>query len=399
MSTSNNPVLQPLLTLLPSYNPTTLPPRLLNLATSLLTQSRQRASHLKADEEIARPHACAEIAVDRLREALRLPPPKKGGGKKAGGPPCKPVVYKKLLGFLEGVLVVEGAGTPGSVRGGGRKRDVDAMDEDAEGEDDGEVGTPSKRARMQDAEAPTKSVRKTSGFVGRVKAHQNKNAEQREETPGFVMPAIRRLGKVYDTPAMAPHVYTGACVVLKEAQLWPPDPDDEVEEGFEGNVLALVTALYLMVLTKMGKGQMKTKVFNGVSKKAVELFRAKGLKKSEQISDWIKQINTKGWCKGQDWFESVPGDVFVFELKAGDAADAEEDFDDIDGDDDGEGQVTGASMRRAFDIDLDKDDPAGVLLPGLGTMMQASVDWTSDDRRRKYEQWKKGIMQSIEAPA
>ncbi len=42
-----------------------LPPELVELATSLLAQSRNKASSLKADEEIARSYACANIACER----------------------------------------------------------------------------------------------------------------------------------------------------------------------------------------------------------------------------------------------------------------------------------------------------------------------------------------------
>ena len=43
-----------------------LPPELVNLATSLLAQSRNKASNLKAEEEIARTYACANLACERL---------------------------------------------------------------------------------------------------------------------------------------------------------------------------------------------------------------------------------------------------------------------------------------------------------------------------------------------
>ena len=42
-----------------------LPPELLELSSSLLAQSRSKASSLKADEEIARSYACANIACER----------------------------------------------------------------------------------------------------------------------------------------------------------------------------------------------------------------------------------------------------------------------------------------------------------------------------------------------
>ena len=42
-----------------------LPPELLEIAVSLLAQSRSKASSLKADEEIARAYACANLACER----------------------------------------------------------------------------------------------------------------------------------------------------------------------------------------------------------------------------------------------------------------------------------------------------------------------------------------------
>lgn len=42
-----------------------LPAGLVELATSLVVQSRSKASSLKKDEEIARPYACANLACER----------------------------------------------------------------------------------------------------------------------------------------------------------------------------------------------------------------------------------------------------------------------------------------------------------------------------------------------
>lgn len=42
-----------------------LEPELAELASSLLVQSRSKASTLKADEEIARSYACAHLACER----------------------------------------------------------------------------------------------------------------------------------------------------------------------------------------------------------------------------------------------------------------------------------------------------------------------------------------------
>ena len=55
---------QALIGLIPTHTGP-LPPELLDLAVSLLAQSRSKASSLKADEEIARSYACANLACER----------------------------------------------------------------------------------------------------------------------------------------------------------------------------------------------------------------------------------------------------------------------------------------------------------------------------------------------
>lgn len=53
------------MSLMPTYG-ADLPPALVELAGSLLAQSRHKASTLRAEEEIARLYACAHLACDRL---------------------------------------------------------------------------------------------------------------------------------------------------------------------------------------------------------------------------------------------------------------------------------------------------------------------------------------------
>jgi origin recognition complex subunit 6 len=421
-----NPTTAPLLSLIPSYNPTTLPPRLTSLAASLLTQSRQRAPQLKPEEEIARPYACAEIAVDRLRETLRLPPKKTGKARGGGGPPCKPAVYRKLFGFLEGVLEREIV-TPKSTNK--RKRDVIVVEGATEGEPDeddtAEVATLSKRAKTSaTAATPTKirtpaskpnlSASKThSSFTGRIQKHQSTTTHP--EAPPHVMPTIRKLTKHYATTPMAPHIYTGVCVVLRLAEIWPPSPStssDDLPEDLHASTTALVVALYLLVLTRMQKGQLKMKTFHAVIDHAVEAFRisGKGVKlEGEMIQNWIRRANREGWAKGQDWWDSVPErtlDVGVNGMGGTDGDDIEmleDDEDDVvmlsdnEADVEAEDIVVGEASKRKLEVDLEQEDPEDVLLPGLGTMMQDALDWNSEERRRAFESWKKGIMKRLEA--
>ena len=62
-------VAQALNGLIPTFNGP-LPPELIELAASLLAQSRSKASSLKAEEEIARSYACANLACERCETSL-----------------------------------------------------------------------------------------------------------------------------------------------------------------------------------------------------------------------------------------------------------------------------------------------------------------------------------------
>lgn len=66
----SRPVEQALLSLLPTQN-SDLPAPLVELARSLLAQSRNKVSTLKADEEIARTYACSHLACDRSERSLK----------------------------------------------------------------------------------------------------------------------------------------------------------------------------------------------------------------------------------------------------------------------------------------------------------------------------------------
>lgn len=256
--------------------------------------------------------------------------------------------------------------------------------------------TPVKRVRQTPNVTPTKSSgTKESGFAGNIKAQSANWKEHAKEAPDSVMPAIRRLCKIFRTPEMAPHVYTGTCVVLKLAGLWPPK-DSATVESLEAEVTVLLVALYLMVLTRMQQGKMTTKIFRGVSSKAVKIFEV--VDSTHEIEDWIKRINGERYCKGQDWWESVPEGIFEFSVKNLEGADGVVDDDDHE-QDEGEEELDQAedvtlSVRKA--IDLEQDDPEGVLLPGLGTMMCDAVDWLSEERRVQFQRWKRDFVRQID---
>jgi hypothetical protein len=91
----------------------------------------------------------------------------------------------------------------------------------------------------------------------------------------------------------------------------------------------------------------------------------------------------------------VPEGVFDFSIKnleGEDAADAEEIVTELREDPEQEEDITPGRSKL---VNLDQDDPEGVLLPGLGTMMSDAVDWLSDERRSQFQIWKRDLIKQV----
>ena len=301
LSSYSPSILPSLASLLPTYTPTTFPPLLLSTADSLLLQSRQRATHLKPDEEIARAYACCEIACTRLRAKLRLP------AVKVGMQPCKPGVYKRLIGFLGGVLEEDGQ----AEERGKRKRDTPGkgVDEKMPVVEDGSA-TPNRGGRGN-----------TNTFLGKIKTTPQKRNQTTAEpagpndnlAPTYTMPRIRTLCRTFRTPLLAPHVYTGVCIILDLSSLWAPrSPTTTTSSDPSEQITGLLIAIYLMTLTLMKKGpKLKVAEYTSTCHKAVEILGYE--KGAKGVEEWIRRINRNGWAAGTEWFASVPGKVFEFE--------------------------------------------------------------------------------------
>lgn len=415
--TSTNPIHKALHSLLPPSS--TLPPRLISAAESLLAVSRQRASHLKPDEEIARPHVCAELACRRLRATLRLPNIKSGNGA-----PCRPPVYRKLLASLEQTLGdVELLGTPkgrkharsasqtptagrSTGKSTGRKRNIEALSLDED--DDVPVETPTKKRRTSDMIAtPTKSNGKKTPnkFVGKILA-ANTSSTNTEE----YVPLIRKLCTAFKTSKMVPHVYTGVCVIGDLGR-----EDTEVQEDSDTKRfrhLSLIIAIYLLTLTKMQEGMMTTDVYDGVLQRSIQLLQveqAHHADTTKQIEDWIARVNDEEWTalpgKGSDWWSSVPEDnvapldmstilnlsddnTFTVDLEA--TPKARRNVEQTR-------KARQLSRREELRKQLEEEDPEDVLLPGLGTMMNDELDYFSEERTADYEAWKADMLKELEA--
>ena len=243
--------------------------------------------------------------------------------------------------------------------------------------------------------------------MGKIKASTRKkdDVENNKDAPSYTMPLIRRLCRAFSTPLLAPHVYTGTCVVLKFDELWPPNdgsPEPD-EESLEEKVKALVIALYVMVLTKMQTAsKLTTSVYKATSERAVEVLEYKSGRAG--VEEWIRRINRQGYGSAQEWFISVPENVFDFKPHAvgtdiddgkPDGSSAPEDHED-----DLEEQIISSRRRRKITSSVrgaeEADDPEGVLLPGLHTMMHHAVDYLSEERTRAFEVWKKQLLLKLD---
>ncbi len=344
------------------------PAELIALSNSLLAQSRNKASNLKSEEEIARPYACCEIACKRLGSKLKLP-------ALHGRPPCAPRVYKKLLTFLEQALPARLPAKP-TQENSKITKDVSSA-----------RSTPKKAAPESSPSTPRTALKKRSTtFAGKVAASRTStHANNDDGAPAWVMPLIRRLCQTFSTPLLAPHVYTGVCVVIKLANLEHSQEDEDHNYG--NDVKGLTLALFFMVLSKMQTGKVSSESYLTDSGKACAVANEEGTDISltkEHVDDSIKQISSENWTTGQEWWGSVPENVFD-RIERPSTEGLEEDYD----------VEYVRRKKRRMELRDAEQDPEGLLLPGLGTMMQESVDWLNEDRRADRLDWRVGIEERL----
>ncbi len=348
-----------------------LPTELITLSNSLLAQSRNKASNLKSEEEIARPYACCEIACKRLGSKLQLP-------ALHGRPPCPPRAYKKLLTFLEQSLPSYLPAKPTQVSPE-KGKDVSIG-----------TSTPRKAAPQSLQATPRATYKRSTAFAGKVLQSRNPVYENNEDgAPPWVMPLIRRLCHTFSTPLLVPHVYTGLCVVFGLANLGLGQEDEE--STYRSDATGLTLALFFMVLSRMQRGKVRSESYLTDCERACAVANEDdtnvGLTK-ETVDDWIKKISSEGWTTDQEWWSSVPEDVFdrVRNLVTEEPEQVEEED---------QAKLISRRKRKRTDLGNDEQDPEGTLLPGLGTMMQESIDWLSEDRQADYMRWWAGVEKRL----
>ncbi|KAL2155437.1 hypothetical protein VTH82DRAFT_179 [Thermothelomyces myriococcoides] len=402
----NRSIEQTLLSLLPTHS-STLPQQLTDLASSLLAQSRNRASTLKAEEEVARLYACAHLACDRLKVALDLPPIEPR-------PPIPPRIYKRLYNHLDKILP-SSSSTPsrhtpgGTPLGSGRIRTPSAKIREQQQLLNGSPlasksrTTPGKErtlstslsdlraARAGTATTPSKGHRTLSS----TKAHRDAAGLH-----SWMRPVLRYLLTKLGPAQIGPVVAAGLESVMATATAATAD-DDDGNAWVRTHPVPVLGALYLFVwrgiLWPPGREvdreryvRMRREVAHWLSRAREEVVVA-GVPSSASGDDdadgewegWeepsVKEFDAAavrgakhGWFD-MDWVDGV--------RDLADREDAKRRGEMEEGDDGGqEGEGGGEMVGQIRRPD---------------TMFQERYDYLSERKRKAYAEWKQGLLKRI----
>ncbi|RGP72127.1 origin recognition complex subunit 6 [Fusarium sporotrichioides] len=362
---------QALLSLMPTYG-SDLPPSLVELAGSLLAQSRHRASALKTEEEIARLYACANIACDRLKITLDLPPIEPR-------PPIPPRIYNRLYTHLDNILP-SSASTPGRAAAGRRtpsSRLRNAGDSPADGSRPlPSRGTPTKEQSLAQFRTPSKGVSGTPK-----KSTSNQQTFRGVNLHGWIQPVTRWVCEETDHKKLAPTILAGMETIVT------PGGRRTEDEWVLQNVTALFAAIYFFVTMRVkalasGEGIDREGYVPLRKEILVLLTRArqevdvKGLSEEDTWEDWanikskdfddaVAKVNERSWLTG-DWYQGI-ADVVKLTQRGH--------FEDV-------------AM-------LDEETMPKMQVKKADTMFQDKYDFLSDARRAEYMHWEKDIYAKI----
>ncbi|KAL8718171.1 MAG: hypothetical protein Q9225_004666 [Loekoesia sp. 1 TL-2023] len=356
-------VTQTLDSLIPEFNGP-LPQELVELAVSLLAQSRNKASNLKAEEEIARSYACTHIACERLKQSLGLP-------KIQARPPCPPKVYQKLYRYLDSILP---AGARRTARVSNKTFEPPAP-------------------TQATAVTPRKPSTTTTRTPASARNKRKRALAVFEDVPSWTMPTIRGLCKRLEAPAAPPHVYAGVSSILTlSAPVDHTTEDDHMKRLRRLGVEALIVAVYILVRTRLSGVETDTNRYPAQRDEILDILGE--LRSAEEPSDvldptnvdeWMREIRRGHWLE-MDWFENIgQGAGLGLDDAQGRKSHVSDDS-DVDGNED-----FLVAKRRNDRFTAEKP----FLQPGLGTMMQDRVDYLSDEKRADYQRWKKNILARI----
>ncbi|EGU83300.1 hypothetical protein FOQG_05015 [Fusarium oxysporum f. sp. raphani 54005] len=362
---------QALLSLMPTYG-SDLPPALVELAGSLLAQSRHQASTLKADEEIARTYACANIACDRLKITLDLPPIEPR-------PPIPPRIYKRLYTHLDNILRGNSTptrATPGRTRTpGSRFRDAD--NSPASGSRPlPSRATPTKEQSLAQFRTPTKGATGTP-----TKSTRKKEAFAGVNLHAWIQPTTRWVCAETDHKKLAPTILAGMENIITPAGRRTDD------EWVLQNLTALFAAIYFFVTMRVkalasGEGidregyvplrkeilALLARARNEVIVKDLaeeDAWEGWSTVKSKDFDDAVAKVNERAWLTG-DWYQGIA-------------------------------DVVKLSQRSHLeDVEMqDEETIPKMQIKKADTMFQDKYDFLSEAKRTKYMHWKEDMFAKI----
>lgn len=350
----NRSIEQALYSLLPSHS-SDLPKPLTDLASSLLAQSRHRASTLKAEEEISRPYACAHIACDRLKITLNLPPIEPR-------PPIPPRIYKRLYNHLDHILPAAGS-TPG-----GRTRTPSAKLRDAIA-----AGSPLAN-KSRPTPSKEKSLAQFRGTpLGTTPSKRARRNEEVDAVPVWVRPVVRFVCKELDQVRIGPVVMAGVESVVA------PGGKRSEDEWVNGNLTALLGTLVLFV--------WKGVAYHGVDIDAAKMGKLRG-KVVRALQKAREEAEVKSW-EGWDDIKAKELDAAVLHAKRQGWLEMNwaEGIEDL--------VTTGEKGSESEEEVEGAQDKAPGQFRRADTMLQERYDYLSEARREDYTVWKEGIMKRI----
>uniref|UniRef100_L2GG81 Origin recognition complex subunit 6 n=1 Tax=Colletotrichum fructicola (strain Nara gc5) TaxID=1213859 RepID=L2GG81_COLFN len=349
----NRSIEQTLLSLMPQHGPA-LPPSLVELAGSLLAQSRHRASTLKADEEIGRLYACANIACDSpaprsLQESTNASTPTSTTSSPT--PPSIAPPARTALRAPDNATRTPHRPTPNKDRSLSNFR------------------SPAAGAGANPNATPSKSTGKAAFPSDKSGLHF------------WIQPTIRYMCREAKQAHLAPTMLAGMEYIVVPGGL--RTRDGWVRE----NLAALCGAVFFFVtqqVKKLAGGEdidresyvPTRKLIMGLLEKAREEVDARGLDDDEAWEGWaqvkpkefdaaLKEVGDRGWLEA-DWYRSL-GDV----IEAGNAI---------------------AESRGGEKSDSYKTAP----VRRADTMFQDRYDFLSEKKRRDYRIWKESILRRID---
>ncbi|KAF4630349.1 hypothetical protein G7Y89_g7787 [Cudoniella acicularis] len=286
----SRPIEQAINNLIPRH-PGPPPPELVELARSLLAQSRTKASTLKAEEEIGRTYACANIACERLKTTFNLPPIEVH-------PPIPPRAYKRLYTHFSSLLLTT------SKRQSRNPAPLNRITAKS-------FNPPSPQPIPSESQkpAPSKATSLDPFRKNRTPKHGLKykgTKEKDDRVPKWVAPVVRKLCIEMETKEAVPHVLAGveSILCLPTPGSSPTDQNTEItgkdtsgKEFLERNRKVLDVFASVkdddVLVRKVGEGE-------GVWRGWEEII-------TKDVQRWVVEINERDWLE-LDWFKNINDD-------------------------------------------------------------------------------------------